>query len=214
MQASRAHINKNLAELELARIEQDEAKQRREFHSEYQDVQREIRNIRKFKEFLKQRQGEYDRLQHVQREILHKRDLIAEKEKVNRKILAELHHTQLREKAVTAAFAQIRAATGAKDSEELLALFLELQEKARTLQVFGSELHADIAGLDARIAQKETQAKLFEWRSRPANPSRRRGPPEEHHQARLAPPTRQPSRHAERARHSAAPLLRAAGPGG
>lgn len=171
LEASRAHINKHLAERELSQIEQDEAKQRREFHSEYHDVQREIRNIRKFKEFLKQRQNEYNRVQHIQREILHKRDLIAEKEKVNRKILAELEHTQVQEQKVSRAFAQIREATDVKNSEELLALFLELQEKAHTLQVFRSELQADIASLDARIARKESQAKLFEWRSKAGNVS-------------------------------------------
>lgn len=166
LEAGRAHVNRSLAKQELDRIEQEEEKHRCEFRNEYSGVQKDIRSIRKFREFLKQRQNEYLKVQNIQREILQKRELIAEKEKVNRKVLAELVQTQKQEARVSSAFAQLKEFTGVKNSEELFELFLELKEKARTLRVFKAELETDIAGLDEQTSDKRHQVELFEWRSK------------------------------------------------
>jgi hypothetical protein len=129
-------------------------------------VSKEMKNIRRFKEFLKQKQKEQVKLQQIEKEIIQKRQMISEKEKVNRKILAELRDTQRREKKVREVFKEIQSETGVKDSEELLKLFLELEEKAKTLQIFVDELEREISKLETDISDKEEKAKLYEWRSK------------------------------------------------
>ena len=165
LEAGRAHINKNLAEEELNNIKAEEEKQRRAFETEFREVSKEMKNIRRFKEFLKQKQKEKQKLEMIEKEIIQKKALISEKEKVNKKILSELRETEKRENKVKEAFKAIQAETGVKESGELLKLFLELEEKAETLKVFVDELEREIAKLESEILNKEEKAKLYEWRS-------------------------------------------------
>lgn len=62
-------------------------------------------------------------------------------------------------------FSEIKNETGVNDSSELLALFMDLEEKANTLKVFISELEKEIAELDGFIREKENKMKLYEWES-------------------------------------------------
>lgn len=165
LEAGRAHINKNLAEEELAKIKAQEERQRREFETAFVEVSKEMQNIRRFKEFLRQKQREKSRLEQVEREILQKRSLIVEKEKMNKKVLGELRVTEQRERKVREAFKVIQGETGVKDCGELLRLFKELEEKAETLQVFVDELEREISKLETDISDKQEKAKLYEWRS-------------------------------------------------
>lgn len=174
LEAGRAHINKNLAEEELDKVRGQEQNQRNHFSAEKREVDREMRNMGRFREFLKAKQGEHAKLRQIEQEILDKRQQIAQKEKANRKILIDLKHTQEREKRVRKAFLEIQNETGVKDSHALLKLFLELDEKAETLNIFVSELEREIAKLEEDIADKQDKAKLYEWRSRRANRSQRR----------------------------------------
>jgi hypothetical protein len=169
LEAGRAHINKNLAEEELNKIKEEEEKQRREFETAFVEVSKEMKNIRRFKEFLKQKQKEKNKLEQIEKEIIQKRNLIVEKEKMNKKILSELRETEKREKKVQEAFKVIQTETGVKECGELLKLFLELEEKAKTLQVFVDELKREIAKLETDISDKEEKAKLYEWRSKGLN---------------------------------------------
>ena len=79
--------------------------------------------------------------------------------------MSELRETEKRENKVKEAFKEIQAETGVKESGELLKLFLELEEKAETLQVFVDELEREISKLETEITNKEEKAKLYEWRS-------------------------------------------------
>lgn len=63
------------------------------------------------------------------------------------------------------AFNEIRAETGVNDCAELLALFMDLEEKANTLKIFINELDKEIAELDGFIREKEDKMKLYEWES-------------------------------------------------
>lgn len=166
LEAGRAHINKNLAEEELDKVREQEKRQRDNFGLEMREVDREMRNMGRFRDFLKAKQGERGQLQQIEQDIMDKRRLIAQKEQANRKILVELQHTQDREKRVREAFLEIQQETGVKDSHALLTLFLELDEKAETLNIFVAELEKEIAKLEEDIADKQEKAKLYEWRSR------------------------------------------------
>ena len=77
LEAGRAHINKNMAEDELRRIKMEERKQRKEFETEFVAVSKEMKNIRRFKEFLKQKKKERTKLEAIEREIVEHRNLIS-----------------------------------------------------------------------------------------------------------------------------------------
>ena len=154
-----------MAEEELRRIKGEEEKQRREFETEFKEVSKEMKNIRRFKEFLKQKQKERQKLEQIELEIQERRAMIAEKEKVNKKILRQLQETKTQEEKIKEAFEEIKIETGVKECSGLLSLFKELNEKANTLQVFVAELQKDISELEMAIKEKEEKTRLYDWES-------------------------------------------------
>lgn len=163
-----------MAEEELRNIKEEEEKQKKEYKNEFEEVSKEMKNISKFKEFLKQKQKEKLKLNQIEDEIEIKKELIEEKEQINKKILLELNEVEKQEKVIKKAFEEIKSETGIKKCGDLLFLFKELDEKAKTLKIFVEELQYDISELENTYKYNQEKAKLYNWECKSNNSSQRR----------------------------------------
>lgn len=160
-EAGRAHINRNIAETELKSL-MDKAKlQKEEYEKEYEAINEEIQNDKKFCEFLKEKQNEKQKLEQLEKEIRKNQEYIRRKTLENDQISRDYQESAKKELEIREAFEKIRKETGINSFEELLPLFQNLHNKNNTIKLYVKELNDELEELDKKIEQLKESIKMY-----------------------------------------------------
>jgi chromosome segregation ATPase len=147
-----AYEARDKAQQEMAILKAQADREQAEFEAQWKELGRLIENDRKMKELMKQKEkagigssGKLEDEDRLRRKILRNNSVIAKDKEAQK---AALQKVQSYEEA----FAKIQASTGISDIDELVATFIEAEDKNFSLFNYVNELNSEVESLEDQIA--------------------------------------------------------------
>eukprot|EP00440_Ansanella_granifera_P006527 gb/GFBE01007076.1/.p1 GENE.gb/GFBE01007076.1/~~gb/GFBE01007076.1/.p1 ORF type:complete len:540 (+),score=195.49 gb/GFBE01007076.1/:1-1620(+) len=148
-QANAAYEARDSAQAQMASLKQQADKEHAEFEKEWRELGRLIENDKRMKEFMRSKVPKPSQ-ESVEREHTKK---IARNAWGSTKSLATLSADQQKSSVYEEGFAQIQAATGICDIDELVSTFIQSEDTNYSLYKFNVELQEQIEKLEAEIEE-------------------------------------------------------------
>ena len=162
------------AQQEMAVLKTQADKEQAEFEAQWKELGKLIENDRKMKELMRQKEkagiganGKLEDEDKLRKKILRNNSVIAKDKEAQK---AALQKVQSYEEA----FAKIQASTGISDIDELVATFIEAEDKNFSLFNYVNELNSEVENLEDQIADIRKEIEKYKGQGQSTDNQKKR----------------------------------------